>query len=482
MSSEPLELELELEHPSGMHGRDLTTGSIPRHLIAFSLPMLMGSAIQTAYSVVNAIWVGRGIGSAALAAVTVSFPVIFILMAVAGGLTMAANILASQSYGAKDWPQLKRVIQNSTVLTLVLSVVIVIAGQVSSEHILRLIDTPADVLPMAAGYLRIILLSMPFMFAIFLLGSLLRGVGDSKTPLYFQAVFLGVNAVLDPLFMFGWLGFPKLGLNGTAVATIIAQGGSVLMLSAYLHWKRHIVQPHWTNLSLNLDTSLLTLKIGIPSMIQQALVSIGMLFIVGLVNAYGEEGTAAFGAASRIDQIALMPALTIGMAISTLAGQNIGAGHHHRVKEVFKWGMLLSCGITLIPSLAAVIFPGILLRMFISDQHVIDLGTQYLRIVGGGYVCFSVMFVSNGVINGAGHTFVTTLISLIGLWFIRVPLATYLSHHMHRLEGIWYAMLISFATGSLISVIYYLSGRWRRPIRKKVVSDQSIVNSGEELP
>ena len=470
MASEPL--ELEVEQPHGMYGRDLTTGSIPRHLIAFSIPMLAGSAIQTGYSIVNAIWVGKGLGTTAMAAVTVSFPVIFILMAVAGGLTMASNILASQSYGAKDWPQLKRVIQNSTVLTLALSIVIVVIGQLSAEHILRLIDTPVEVLPLAAGYLRVLLWSMPFMFGIFLLASLLRGVGDSKTPVYFQAVFLGVNAVLDPLFMFGWLGFPKLGLNGTAVATIIAQGGAVLALSGYLHWKRHIVQPDWANLRLNLDTSLLTLRIGVPSMIQQALVSIGMLFIVGLVNAYGEDGAAAFGAASRIDQLALMPALTIGMAISTLAGQNIGAGHHHRVKEVFKWGMLLSCGITLIPSLAAVTFPGLLLRMFISDPHVIDLGTHYLRIVGAGYVLFSVMFVSNGVINGAGHTFITTLISLVGLWIVRVPLATYLSNHMHRLDGIWYAMLISFGTGSLISLTYYLSGRWKRPIKKKVDSEQ----------
>ena len=466
--SEPLELELELERPAGAHGRDLTTGSIPRHLIAFSVPMLAGSAIQTGYSIVNAIWVGRGLGTAAMAAVTVSFPVIFILMAVAGGLTMASNILASQSYGAKDWSQLRRVIQNSTVLVLALSIMIIVCGEWSAEHILRLVDTPPEVLPMAVGYLRVLLCSMPFMFAIFLLASLLRGVGDSKTPLYFQGIFLGVNAILDPLFMFGWLGFPKLGLNGTAVATIIAQGCSVIALSNYLHRKRHIVQPHWTDLRLNLETSLLTLRIGVPSMIQQALVSIGMLFIIGLVNAYGEDGAAAFGAASRIDQVAFMPAMTLGMAVSTLSGQNIGAGHHHRVKEVFKWGMLLSCGITLVASVIAVTFPRLLLKMFISDPHVIALGARYLQIVGGGYVLFSVMFVSNGVINGAGHTLITTLISLVGLWIVRVPLATYLSHSMHRLDGIWYAMVISFATGSLISVTYYLSGRWKRPIKKKV--------------
>ena len=462
MSSGPR--EPDSNHPLPTHGRDLTTGSIPRHLVAFSMPMLAGSALHTAYSIVNAIWVGNGLGTTAMAAVTVSFPVLFVLMAVAGGLTMASNILVSQTYGARDWAQLRRVVQNSVVLTGVVSLACVLVGHLVAEDLLRLISTPPEVLPMAASYLRIFLWSVPFMFGIFLIAAMLRGTGDSKTPLYFQASFLGLTAVLDPLLMFGWLGFPRLGLNGTAVATIIANCGALVSLLIYLQRRRHIVAPDWRHLRLERAVSWLTLKIGIPSMLQQASVSIGMLVIVGLINAFGKTATAAFGAAMRIDHLAFMPAMTIGMAVSTLSGQNIGARRYHRVNEVFRWGLLLGGGMTLLASLLALTIPGILLRMFIPDREVIATGVQYLRIVGAGYVLFAIMFVSNGVINGAGHTFVTTLISLIALWAVRVPIAAYLSRSMHRLDGIWYAMVISFAVGSALSLAYYLSGRWKKSV------------------
>jgi len=433
--------------------------------------MLAGSALQTAYAIVNAIWVGNGLGTTAMAAITVSFPVFFVLMAAAGGLTMASSILASQTFGAKDWPQLKRVVQNSVVLTGAASLICISVGHFTAESLLRIMDTPPEVLPMAASYLRIFLWTMPFMFGLFLIASLLRGTGDSKTPLYFQAVFLGVTAVLDPLLMFGWLGFPRLGLNGTAVATIISQAGALISMLLYLQRKSHMIAPDWRHLRADWATTWLTLKIGVPSMFQQAFVSVGMLVIVGLVNAFGRTGVAAYGAAMRIDQLAFMPAMTVGMAVSTLAGQNIGARHYDRVKEVFRWGLVFGGGITLLASLLAVTVPGILMRMFIQDRAVIELGVQYLRIVGAGYVLFAVMFVSNGVINGAGHTFITTLITLVSLWAVRVPLAASLSRSMHRLEGIWFAVVISFAVGSGISLIYYLSGRWKRPLARRVLGE-----------
>lgn len=467
MSSE--EQKTSSEHPSVKNGTDLTVGSIPRHLIAFSLPMLAGSAIQTMYGIVNAVWVGKGLGTTAMAAVTESFPVFFILMAVAGGLTMAANILAAQSYGAKDWSQFRRVVNTSIVLTAVVALGFTAVGHLFAEWLLRIMDTPAEVLPAATSYLRVFLWSMPLMFGMFAFASLLRATGDSRTPVYFQAIFVVVNAILDPLFMFGWIGFPKLGLNGTAVATIITNTGALLAIVLYLRAKRHIIAPDWKHLRADWNTSILTLKIGFPSMIQQALVAMGMMVIIGLVNAFGENGTAAAGAAMRIDQLAFMPAMTIGMAVSTLSGQNIGARQFHRVREVFRWGLVIGCGITLLSSAIVVSIPGILLQGFLRDPAVIAIGVTYLRIVGSAYILFAIMFVSNGVINGAGHTFATTLITLIGLWGVRVPLATYLSKTTHRIEGIWYAMVIGFAVGMAISLLYYFSGRWMRPVARNRV-------------
>ncbi|MGZ3687971.1 MAG: MATE family efflux transporter, partial [Bdellovibrionota bacterium] len=326
----------------------------------------------------------------------------------------------------------------------------------------------------AAAYLRIVLISMPLGFGLFLIRSMLQGIGDSKTPLYFQFGSVVFTAILDPMLMFGWMGLPKLGLNGTAWATVISQTGALALLVIYLRIKKAPVMPRFPRLGHLGPMTLKTLRIGVPAAIQQSLVSFGLLFVTGIVNGFGEVATAAFGAASRIDQIAFMPAMTMGMAVSTLAGQNLGAGRHDRVREVFRWGCLFSCGITLLISVVAVTMPETLLRMFIQDAPVIALGSSYLKIVGGGYLLFALVFVSNGIINGAGHTLTTTLFSLISLWIVRVPLAYFLSHRMGSVVGVWFAISGSFLISLILSLTYYFSGRWMRPIFKKKLPVSSV--------
>ena len=446
------------------HGRDLTVGSIPRHMVTFSLPMLAGSALQTAYSFVNAIWVGQFLGKTALAAVTVSFPVVFVIIAVGAGLTMATNILAAQYFGARDLPRVRKLADSSTVLIGTLSLVFLAVGELFAQDILRAMQTPPEVIAPAVSYMRIFMLSLPFGFGLFLLRSMLQGIGDTKTPLYFQAASLLVNVVLDPLLMFGWLGFPRLGLVGTAWAANIAQGGALLALYIYLRRKHNPVAPNLGRLSVDFSTMWTTIRIGVPSAVQQSLVSIGIVFVTGIVNSFGENATAAFGAASRIDQLAFLPAMTFSMAASTLTGQNLGANKPHRVREVFIWGCMFSVGITLCASLLAVSIPRLLLRIFINDPAVLDLGVSYLHIVGACYFFFAVMFVSNGIINGAGYTLVTTIFSLITLWVVRVPLAYYLSHRWHSVTGVWVAISVSFGVAMTVSLAYYLSGRWKVPL------------------
>lgn len=450
--------------PPKPSGRDLTTGSIPRHLVAFSLPMLAGSTLHIAYSFINAIWVGQFLGKAALAAVTVSFPVLFVLIAIGAGLTMATNILISQHYGARRFDQMRSVVDSSNVIIGVLSLVLAAAGEVLTPHIMRAMNTPPDVLPMAAQYMRIFLLGLPFGFQLFLIRNMLQGIGDSRTPLYFQTVSVVVNIVLDPVLMFGWLGFPKLGLNGTAWASLVAQVGAVVGLWVHLHRTRNLVAPAWRATRFDWPTAVTTVRIGIPASIQQSLISVGMVFVTGIVNGFGEDATAAFGAATRVDQIAFLPAMTFSMAISTLAGQNIGAGKFDRVREVFLWGNILSGGITLACSALAVAAPALLLRIFTQDASVIRLGVQYLYIVGSCYVFFAVMFVANGIINGSGHTLVTTVISLISLWIVRVPVAVFLSRRLDSVAGVWYSISISFLVSMLCSLAYYYSGGWRKAL------------------
>ena len=450
--------------PLPAFGRDLTTGSIPRHLIAFSLPMLAGTALQTAYSFINAIWVGQFLGKRALAAVTVSFPVVFVLIAVGAGLTLATNILISQNYGARNMPAVRRVVCSSTILLGSLSLVLLAAGEVFTPTILRAMDTPPEVLPLAISYMRIFLLSLPLGFGLFLTRSMLQGIGDSRTPLYFQGAAVVLAAVLDPVLMFGWLGMPALGLNGTAYATVISQGLALCSLVAWLRRRGNPVAPSLARRGFDWPTAWNTIRIGIPSAVQQSLISVSMVFVTGIVNGFGENATAAFGAASRVDQLAFMPALTLSMAISTLAGQNIGAGRHQRVREILVWGCVLSGGITLACSVLAVSLPRLLLRIFVNDPAVIGLGADYLRIVGAFYIFFAIMFVSNGIINGSGQTLVTTLITLVSLWVVRVPLAVWLSRRLGSIEGVWWSISASFGVSMTASLLYYFSGRWRRGV------------------
>ncbi len=462
-------------------GRDLTTGSIPEHMIKFSLPMLIGSFLQVAYSFVNAIWVGQFLGTNALAAVTVSFPVLFALMALGGGLTLATNILVAQHFGAKRFEQLRRVVDSSTVLIAVVSLTLTMIGLFLSPHILKAMNTPNDVYPIATTYLRITLLSLPFGFGLFLVRSMQQGIGDSKTPLYFQGASLIFMTILDPILIFGLIGFPKLGLNGTAWASLIAQFGALVSIVIYLKKKDSIVALRLRRLHFDWETTWITIKIGIPSALQQSLVSIGMVVITSLVNGFGELATAAFGAASRIDQIAFMPAMSFGMASSTLAGQNIGAKKFDRVNQIMLWGCIFSGVVTLTISLIAASFPHYLLKIFVQDENVIQIGVGYLHIVATCYIFFAMMFISNGIINGSGHTLVTTFISLVSLWAIRVPLANYLSSDFQDVRGIWYAISLSFFIAMSISFAYYFIGKWKKPIARrttKVTAPESVF--GEE--
>ncbi len=454
------------DQPINHSGRDMTVGSIPRHLIMFSLPMLAGNAIQTAYGFVNAFWVGKKLGEGPLAAVTSSFPVIFLLMAVAMGLTMGTSILVAQFAGAKEWDRLRKVIQTSTVVLAFVGALFMYVGLVFAADIMRMMNTPPSVYPMAVSYLKIYILSMPAMFGLFLVASALRGVGDSKTPLYFQVSALLATAVLDPVLMFGWLGFPRFGLNGTAIASVGTQWVAVIALMIYLARKNNIASPDWRRLCIDWPTCWLIFKIGLPSVVQQSLVSLGMIFVITIINGFGQAATAAFGVGMRIDQIAFMPALTFGGSVSMLVGQNIGAGLTHRAKQVFTWGIIVCGSISVVFAIVAMTVPHLMVNIFLDEPQGFAIAVHYLRIMAISYLFFSVLFVANGVLNGAGYTFITTIISLVGLYVARVPLAYYLSNKMGHVEGVFYAMTISNAVSMTLALGCYLSGFWKKPIIK----------------
>jgi putative MATE family efflux protein len=445
-------------------GKDLTVGSIPRHLLIFSIPMLIGNVVQIGYGIVNTIWVGHLVGENAVGAVGVSFPIIYVLVGFAMGMSMATTILVSQYYGAKDYRMVEKAAGNSYLLSLILGSLVTIAAVLSSDALLRLIATPPENFAMASSYLKINLAGLIFVYLGFLINFILRGIGDAVTPLVFMCIGLGTNAVLDPFMIGGFGPFPRWGLNGAAWATVFSQFMTLTISIAYLNRKEHLIAFSPKKLVLDRRMTGLLFKIGLPSVVQQSLVSIGSLVITAFVNSFGSAATNAFGATGRVDMIVFMPALSMSMAVSALTGQNLGAGRPERVREIFKWGIVMTSSITVLISLVVVLLSRLILVMFGlgDDGKVMDIGVTYLRTVGSCYILFAVMFISNGVANGAGHTMMTMAFSLLSLWLIRVPAAWLLSRTSLGITGIWAAIVLSFAVSMVASLMYYFSGRWKQ--------------------
>jgi putative MATE family efflux protein len=445
-------------------GTDMSVGSIPRHLLRFSIPMLIGNLIQIGYSIINTIWVGHLVGENAVGAIGVSFPVFFTLLGLSMGISMASTILIAQYYGAKKYEMVERVVGNSFSLALIIGTLLTIAAILSSDFLLGLMDTPPENFAMASSYLKITLAGFILFYLGFLISSILRGIGDAVTPLVFMSIGIGINAVIDPFFIGGWGPFVSHGLDGAAYATLISQIIAVGISIVYLNRKGHFVAFNPRKLILDKHITFLLFKIGFPSIVQQSLISISSMFVSAFVNSFGAAAANAFGAALRVDMFAFMPAMTMSMAVATLTGQNLGAGRPQRIKNVFRWGIIMTSSITILISVIVVVFSKFILIMFGlgDDAKAMEIGIDYLRIAGSCYIFFAIMFISNGVINGAGHTMITMIFTLLSLWLVRVPLAWFLSKTSLGTTGIWISVASSFFVTMIISLSYYFSGRWKK--------------------
>jgi putative MATE family efflux protein len=458
-------------------GTDMTEGSIPKHLLRFSIPMLIGNLIQIGYSIVNTIWVGHLVGENAVGAIGVSFPVFFTLLGLSMGLSLASTILIAQYYGAKNYEMVEKAVGNSFSLALIVGAILTISSLLLSDFLLRLMDTPPENFAMASSYLKITLAAFILFYLGFLINSILRGIGDAVTPLVFMSVGIGINAVLDPFFIGGFGPFPSHGLNGAAYATIVSQVIAVTISIVYLNRKGHFVAFNLKKLTVDRHITLMLFKIGFPSIIQQSLISISGMFVATFVNSFGAAAANAFGAVMRVDMFAFMPAMSMSMAVATLTGQNVGAGRAERVKHVFKSGVMMTSSITILISIIVVTLSRFILIMFGlgEDAKVMDIGVAYLHIAGSCYIFFAIMFISNGVINGAGHTIITMVFTLLSLWLVRVPLAWFLSKTSLGITGIWIAIACSFFVTMIVSLAYYYSGRWKKSAIIRTPSPLSLM-------
>jgi putative MATE family efflux protein len=458
----------------------LTEGSIPRALLAFSLPILFGNVLQSVNGSVNAIWVGKYLGEASLAAVGNSNVVMFLLFGVMFGFSMAATILVAQCTGARNIAEAKRVVGTSAVFFLGLSLAMSLTGFGVSHLLVAWLRTPPDALPLALTYMRIIFLALPFMGGLFFLMAVLRGAGDSKTPFAYLALSVLLDIALNPLLIFGWGPIPRLGIAGSALATLIAQAVSFFALVVHLYRTRHFLYIHRDELALfKVDWSLVRLLVskGTPMGLQMFVVSSSMIALTSLVNRYGSQETAAFNAAMQLWNYVQMPALAIAAAVSSMAAQNVGAERWDRVGKVAASGVMFNL----------LIGGSLIMIVYVLDKHAVglflpangaslDIAAHLNHIVVWSFVFFGTSMVLYGVVRATGAVMAPLIMLTIALWVVRVPFA-YAMRDRLQADAIWWSFPLASVTSMLMSIGYYRFGGWRN-VRMGVATARAALVPG----
>ncbi|MGQ9473821.1 MAG: MATE family efflux transporter [Candidatus Caldatribacteriaceae bacterium] len=452
---------------------DFTVGNIPRHLLTFAIPMLVGNLLQTFYNTVDSIWVGRFLGPGALAAVSVSFPVLFLFVAFATGLGIGNNVMIAQYLGAKKEEEVTRTITNALTVFTVIGLFTMIVGLLFHQSTLKIIKTPDEIMPLASSYLLIFLLGLPFLFLYNAINTIFQGMGNSRTPLRLLVYATVLNVILDPILILGIGPFPRMGIAGAALATTISQGVSGI-LGLFALRKTGFVR-FTKGFIFSPQLSRIMFRLGLPASAQQTVLSLGFLMMTSIVNAFGKNVIAAFGAGSRVDQFAFLPAMTFSLAISSVAGQNLGALNFQRAKDVARWGAIISSLFAGVTTVVIFLITSSIIHIFTTDPQVLELGIVYLRIASFSYLPLALMFAYNGFLRGAGDTFQAMLNTILTLWIVRIPLAKILSSLPQLQErGIWISQIIGPTAGFLIAYGYYLTGRWQNKILVRPSQEESI--------
>lgn len=435
-------------------GHDFTRGPVLRELIVFSAPIMAANLLQTSYQVIDSLWVGNLLGAQALGAVAISTVLIFTVLSFVIGMNNAALAILSQQKGRGDEEGLARYLNAFVAILFAIALTLGVAGFLLADPLLALMGTPESIMTGARDYLQITFLGMLFLFGYNFIATALRAVGDSKTPMRFVIVAVALNAVLDPLLIHT----AGLGIRGAAIATVASQGlafayGLAVVLRRKLLPLRIPHPPAWAEVRM-------VLNLGIPSGLQMAVISAGSAAIMGVVAGFGGDVVGGFGAAQRLDSLIMLPAQALGIAVSTMAGQNIGRRDWARVRQITRaalgYNLAIMIGIAAILILVARPAVG----LFIDDEVATEFGVRYIRIIALCYPFLGINFVLNGVVRASGAMYQVLALNIISFWVLRYPL-TALGAHLFGEPGIAIGMGASFVVSSAVAFGYYRFGGWR---------------------
>ena len=436
---------------------DLTQGSISKRLWLFSIPMLISVMFQQIYNIADSMIAGKFVGEDALAAVGASYPVTMLFMAVAMGCNIGCSVVISQYFGAKRLSEMKTAVSTTFLASGGLSVVLTVGGLLLSGPILRAIHTPSNIFAAAALYLNIYIGGLVFLFLYNICTGVFNSLGDSRTPLVFLIGSSLGNIGLDLLFVTVF----DMGVAGVAWATFIAQGAACLLSLATLRRRLNRIETPEKSPLFSLKMLGRISRIAVPSILQQSFISVGNMFIQGLVNGYGSSVIAGYSAAVKLNTFAITSFTTLPNSLSSFSAQNLGAGKIDRVRRGFWSGCLLAVCVVAPFTLVYGLFTDAAVRLFLdtTSRYALEIGSDFLRLVAPFYLVISVKLMADGILRGAGAMksfMVATFTDLV----LRVVLAFLLSARLGT-DGIWLSWPIGWTAAAVLSCAFYFAGRWK---------------------
>lgn len=444
---------------------DMTEGSPGKRIVAFAIPMLIGNIAQQLYNTVDSIVVGRYVGDNALAAVGSAGPIINLLLVLFVGISVGAGIMVSQYFGAREREELSGSIGCCITLTALSSLIIMIVAPFVIRPMLRLLNTPDSILDWCYSYLMILFIGIIGMAYYNILGGVLRGLGDSVSALVYLLVATVLNIFLDLLFVAVF----RMGVAGVALATVIAQAISAVLCFQKLTRMQGVFDMKLHYLKPGRKHTVDMIRLGLPSGITQAIFSMAMIVVQSLTNSFGEMFIAANVIIMRVDGFAMMPNFSFGTAMTTYAGQNVGARKYDRVERGAREGTLIAVVTSAVITALILIFGKYLMGIFTQTAELVELSMRMMRILALGYIAMAVTQCLSGVMRGAGDTMTPMWISLITTVAIRVPLAygiAWLTRTPELPNGksacIFISLLVSWVLGACITSFFYRRGAWKK--------------------
>lgn len=434
----------------------MTEGVIWKEILLFSIPLLLGNLFQQLYNAVDSVVVGNYIGAQALAAVGSSAPVINLLVSFFMGLAVGAGVIISRYFGARKKEELHIAVHTSLVLTFAAGLVMTLIGVLISPYVLQWVGTPSDVMESSVLYLRIYFLGILSVMVYNMGSGILRAVGDSRNPLYFLIVSSVTNIILDMLFVIVF----HMGIAGVGWATLIAQTISAVLTMLLLMRTKEEYQVKLKHIRFHKHMLYEIVRLGLPSGLQNAIVSFSNVIVQSNINAFGSLAMAGCGSYTKIDGFAILPVMSYSMALTTFTGQNMGAKKYDRVKQGAKTGILMSViTIVCISALLLMLGPNVL-AIFSSDPTVINYGLYMMHVLAPGYIFLAISHAFNGIIRGAGITTVPMIVMVTCWCGLRMAWILTSVPLFHDIGVVFMGWPLTWIASALWLFLYYRKGKW----------------------